>query len=337
MVIRERDRVAEGDDQTHDQIGDGPGRALGCEEGWNPGVHDAEAFYAAYPSAFFVADREGEVVGTVSIVSYPGDECFAAFLMVRPHMRGHGIGGMLLDHLQAVGKGKNIGGDGVVAMLPTYAARGYKFAHWHLRFKGVGGGDEDRDLTDLVDVSFEELSRYDRSIFPAPRDEFLRSFLGQEGTRTLVSIDGGKITGYGTIRPSMTGHRIGPLFADDRPTAERIMRALVANIPGEPFFIDVPEPTPPPWPWCTTTRWSRCSERDAYTRSGRRTCRWARCSVSPRWSLAESSQRPRRMSVSSSRRPTKSSNGTPYWGAFSPWRLTATVLLCSSLSPMTRM
>lgn len=216
-----------------------------AEEGWNPGVHDAEAFYAAYPSAFFVADREGEVVGTVSIVSYPGDVCFAAFLMVRPHMRGHGIGGMLLDHLQAVGKGKNIGGDGVVAMLPTYAARGYKFAHWHLRFKGVGGGDEDRDLTDLVDVSFEELSRYDRSIFPAPRDEFLRSFLGQEGTRTLVSIDGGKITGYGTIRPSMTGHRIGPLFADDRPTAERIMRALVANIPGEPFFIDVPEPNAP--------------------------------------------------------------------------------------------
>ncbi len=213
-----------------------------AEEGWNPGIHDAEAFYQACPSGFFVADRGGEVVGTVSLVSYPGDMSFAGFLMVRPDMRGRGVGGLLIRHLLEAGNDRNIGGDGVPAMLPTYIGKGFKFAYWHHRFQGVGGGNAVGGPAELADTSFEELVRYDKSIFLAPREDFLRAFLRQEGTRTLVSIESGRIDGYGAIRPCQAGYRVGPLFADDRATAERILRALIATIPGEPYFLDVPEP-----------------------------------------------------------------------------------------------
>ncbi len=45
------------------------------------------------------------------------------------------------------------------------------------------------------------------------------------------------------IRPSRIGYRVGPLFADDAPTAEALFDALVTRIPaGEPVYIDIPQP-----------------------------------------------------------------------------------------------
>jgi len=152
-----------------------------AEEGWNPGIHDAEAFYGADPNGFYAAERGGEIVGTASLVSYPGDLSFAGFLIVRPDLRGQGIGGLLIRHLMESGRGRNIGGDGVPEMLPTYLRKGFRFAYWHRRFQGVGGGQAAGNLVALADLPFEELMRYDRGVFPATRDEFLRAFLGAGG------------------------------------------------------------------------------------------------------------------------------------------------------------
>ncbi|MDD4242632.1 MAG: hypothetical protein PHG54_14480, partial [Smithellaceae bacterium] len=41
-----------------------------AREGWNPGLHDAECFYAADPRGFFLARRDGEPVGALSAVAY---------------------------------------------------------------------------------------------------------------------------------------------------------------------------------------------------------------------------------------------------------------------------
>jgi len=43
-------------------------------------------------------------------------------------------------------------------------------------------------------------------------------------------------------RKCHTGHKIGPLFARDRATAGVILDGLIAGIPGEPFYLDIPVP-----------------------------------------------------------------------------------------------
>ncbi len=211
------------------------------KEGWNPGLHDADAFYTAAPSAFFVGEIAGEMVASVSLVDYPGDLSFFGMNIVRKDMRGQGIGRRMVEFVLERGKGRNIGADGVPAMIPHYQKMGFRAAYRNYRFRGWGDEDRGHDLVLACNVPFEDLVEYDRRIFTAPREEFLHSFLFQERTTALVCLHDKAIAGYGAIRPCRLGYRVGPLFADNRRTAEKVLRALISTIPGEKFFIDVPE------------------------------------------------------------------------------------------------
>ena len=45
---------------------------LAAAEGWNPGLNDAECFFAADPNGFLIGELAGKMVGCVSSVSYAG-------------------------------------------------------------------------------------------------------------------------------------------------------------------------------------------------------------------------------------------------------------------------
>lgn len=111
-----------------------------AEEGWNPGRHDAELFWATDPEAFIAAELDGELIGGGAITSYAGEFGFMGFFIVRPEFRGHGFGDTLWhvrrDRLLArLRPGASIGMDGVFAMQDYYATGGFVFSHRNLRFR----------------------------------------------------------------------------------------------------------------------------------------------------------------------------------------------------------
>jgi GNAT superfamily N-acetyltransferase len=216
--------------------------AWAAQEGWNPGLHDAETFYQADPNGFFVAQEGHEVVGTFSVVSYPGDLSFGGLYMVRPDRRGTGVGRLMLDHILAHTRDRNLGIDGVPAMVGTYEHYGFRFAYWNHRFQGLGGGPAPSDLASARDVDLDALLRYDAELFSTPRNEFFRAFLNQPDSSSLVSFDGSRINGFGAVRRCVSGHKVGPLFADDVATARKVLGGLLSAIPGETYFLDVPGP-----------------------------------------------------------------------------------------------
>ncbi len=211
-------------------------------EGWNPGLDDAEAFRTADPDGFLIGELAGEPVGCISVVAYGEGFGFLGFYIVRPDFRGKGYGIRIwqagMDRL----KGRNVGLDGVVAQQDNYRRSDFQYAYANERFEGTGGGTAPGGVVELADVPFERVAAYDREMFLAPRDAFLRTWIARPGGRALGVVDGGTLRGFGVIRPCRSGHKIGPLFADSPDIAERLFANLIAGVPGEPVFLDVPRP-----------------------------------------------------------------------------------------------
>ena len=59
-------------------------------EGWNPGLYDADSFYAADPCGFFMAELNGEPAGCISAVAYDDSFGFMGFYIVRKDLRKQG-------------------------------------------------------------------------------------------------------------------------------------------------------------------------------------------------------------------------------------------------------
>lgn len=211
-------------------------------EGWNPGANDAECFYAVDPNGFFIGELNGEPVATISAVAYDDAFGFAGFYIVAPEHRDAGLGMAMFRHAVDYLGNRNIGGDGVLEMVPKYETAGFKQAYRNARYEGVGRDDAVPDTVPLADVPFDAVEAYDRAHFPAPRTAFLRAWLSQPNAAGCALRDGARLRGYGVMRACAEGYKIAPLFADGPDEADALFRALSAQAAGAPIYLDIPEP-----------------------------------------------------------------------------------------------
>ena len=218
-------------------------------EGWNPGVHDAEAFHAADAEGFLVGLLNGKPIASISAVRYGDHFGFIGFYIVVPELRGQGYGLQLWNAAMERLKGRLVGLDGVVEQQANYRKSGFEFAYNNIRFQGiaqpVSTPAADPGLADLADVPKAALNAFDRELFPAPRHAFLESWLSRPETTAKACMKNGLLQGYGVIRPCQTGYKIGPLFANDLTTAQSLYNALVSQVePGAQVQLDIPQINP---------------------------------------------------------------------------------------------
>ena len=188
-------------------------------EGWNPGLHDAELFWATDQEAFLAADLEDVLIGGGAVTSYDEEFGFMGFFILKPEYRGRGLGNKLWyarrDRLLGrLRSGATIGLDGVFAMQDFYAKGGFVFSHRNLRFRtdvatprGTSLLDGE-DIVPLADIPFELVLDYDRTCFPAPRPTFLRGWISQPDALALGCQRDGKLSGYGVVRRCREGCKL---------------------------------------------------------------------------------------------------------------------------------
>jgi GNAT superfamily N-acetyltransferase len=220
-------------------------------EGWNPGKHDDQAFYAADPEGFWVGLLDGEPISTISAVRYGDDFGFIGLYIVRPEYRGLGYGLKLwqvaMQHLH----GRLIGLDGVVAQQANYKKNGFKFAYNNIRYQGIAGPSQapsqtlnlftDMQVLPVSAVSNDWLVAYDRNFFPQSRERFLTAWIGQPGVIARVVMIDDMVRGFGVIRPCETGYKIGPLFADEESIAQQLFDTLLGSVQhGTQIQFDIP-------------------------------------------------------------------------------------------------
>ena len=213
-------------------------------EGWNPGLRDADCFFAADPGGFLVGLLDGEPVATISAVKYGDAFGFIGFYIVKPALRGRGYGLALWNAAMAALHGRNVGLDGVVDQQENYRRSGFVLAYRNIRFEGRGGAAPvaDAAIVPLASRPFAEVERYDRAFFPDARTSFLRCWIGQRGSEAVGILDDGVLAGLGVMRPCRSGFKIGPLYAGSPQLAERLFDYLRAAAPQDAaVFLDVPE------------------------------------------------------------------------------------------------
>jgi hypothetical protein len=71
----------------------------------------------------------------------------------------------------------------------------------------------------------------------------LRRWIALPDSAAFAVVSEGPLRGYGVIRCSIDGHKIGPLFADDAVVAETLLQALWGSAPGSRACIDIPDAT----------------------------------------------------------------------------------------------
>lgn len=217
---------------------------LAAREGWNPGLHDARSFFEADPDGFLIAEVDGRLAGCLSAVSYDGRFGFIGLYIVVPQWRGHGIGWRLWTLGMERLAGHLVGLDGVPAQQDNYRKSGFALAWRNVRYAGVArhaGSEGSMALVPLSDVDFTRLCADDRRVFPAPRERFLRAWIGMPDAIGLAFVQGDRLAGWGVIRRCREGHKIGPLVADSPSVASSLYRALCDRVnEGDTVFLDVP-------------------------------------------------------------------------------------------------
>ncbi|MAK55335.1 MAG: GNAT family N-acetyltransferase [Pusillimonas sp.] len=213
-------------------------------EGWNPGLHDADAFYAADPEGFLLGSLNGEPIACISAVRYGETFGFIGFYIVAPAYREQGYGLKLWHVAMQRLHGRLIGLDGVVAQQNNYRKSGFEFAYNNIRYQGVANplASFDAGIVDLASVSELELNDFDSAMFPAPRRAFLSSWISRPGTVAKAVIKDDVLQGYGVIRPCRAGYKIGPLFARNAQVAQSLYDALVSQVEkGAQVQLDIPQ------------------------------------------------------------------------------------------------
>ncbi len=225
-----------------------------AKEGWNPGLHDANAFWATDPDGFLVAERGAQVAGVASIVSYDARFGFLGLFIVRTDLRKQGIGRALwADAMQTLRSrllpgSTNLGLDGPVALRPFYEKHGFHFHTRHIRFEGRGvASPPPNGVAPAARVPFAALLALDNEFFPAPRSRFLAAWLRLPGSAAFAATPRGtmgKLGGYAVVRKGRAGFKIGPLFAKDDASADALFAACSAHAAGQALYLDAPENHP---------------------------------------------------------------------------------------------
>ena len=223
------------------------------QEGWNPGLSDAAAFWHTDPNGFIGGFIDDQAVGTISAVRYGDAFGFMGFYIVKPEFRGCGYGLQLwqaaLEHLHGL---TSVGLDGVVAQQDNYRKSGFIYAHRNMRFAGkpqlrqqpIGLMAGEKPV-DISEVPFKTLAEFDTQHFATSRPGFLYDWIQQPGHHGLAIMRGTDLCAYGVLRPCVSGYKIGPLFAVTPEQARNLMIALCQDLPvTELVHIDPPAENP---------------------------------------------------------------------------------------------
>jgi ribosomal protein S18 acetylase RimI-like enzyme len=219
--------------------------------GWNQTEADWAGYLALGPGGCLAACADGALAGAATTIRYGGELGWIGMVLVHPNFRRLGLGSELLRralrHLAEAGT-RSVGLDATPLGRKVYLPLGFRDVGEVTRFEGTGAGEaagapphksvlgvrrlRPADLGAVVDL--------DTRAFGVARPEVLAALSRRNPEWCLVGLDGTRPCGYLVARQGREAVQAGPGVARDPAVAEDLFRALLAAIPGQRVFLDVP-------------------------------------------------------------------------------------------------
>ncbi len=222
------------------------------KEGWNPGLFEVEALYAADSKGFNILEIDDRPVASLASIRYSSQFAFLGLYIVQPQYRKQGYGKLLWDIVMGnLHSCSTIGLNGVKEQVEQYEREGFKPVSTNTRWRGNLLGVTKSSTPHPIPITIQKpeflapLINYSARLFPAPRAPFLAQWLTMPQSHVLAAIENGEISGYGVISKTADGYKIAPLLANKQAIAEQLYLALCRCVGNQgSIYIDTPNNNP---------------------------------------------------------------------------------------------
>jgi GNAT superfamily N-acetyltransferase len=206
--------------------------------GWNQMDADWARFIEYEPDGCFVAEIDGQLVGTVTTTCYGTDLAWIGMMLVHEDFRRRGIASDLINKSLDYLRGRQVRCiklDATPTGLEVYRRLGFQsewtFHRWMRKASSdnrpsIGAGRS-------VSLSADHLA-LDRTAFGAERSRWLE----QLAEDSIVCL---RWEGFGMLRSGFLADYLGPIVAANRDVASEIVRELLDQS-STTIFWDVPHP-----------------------------------------------------------------------------------------------
>lgn len=211
---------------------------------WNQVRRDWEQFLVLTPGGTWVAELDGDVVGTVATVRYGTRFGWIGMVLVDPAERGRGIGTLLLEQgLMLLADMPLVRLDATPAGHGIYLKRGFAEECRLYRFQTTvpeGLAAPPESIRAMTQADLPEVVALDEEIFGANRAAMLHWLWSGAPGYAWIARDDARLAGYAFGRHGHDFEHLGPVVAADATTAQELATACLRSHAGREFVVDAP-------------------------------------------------------------------------------------------------
>ena len=218
------------------------GLRLSRASGWNQSEDDWRVFADFPGGGGFLAEKAGQVIGTVAFLRY-GSVAWIAMMLVDPQERRAGIGTQLMNQaLCALKDIRCVGLDATPAGELLYRRFGFVTDSHLVRTKTTietsRFGTSVLPASRMTSADLAGVLRRDRDVFGGDRGQLLTWLFKRAPECAWIVNESADLRGYCFGRPGSLYHQLGPIVAEDAGTASSLVTHCCLQMEGRRVAID---------------------------------------------------------------------------------------------------
>ena len=233
------------------------GMRLRHQAGFNQTEADWRRFLHLEPDGCFVAELDGQPVGTVTNCVFDSVG-WIAMLLVDERVRGRGIGTRLTEHALAYLDARGVASarlDATPRGRPIYEKLGFVAEYELARLEGSPSGGRSHHLAATITADqLDAVVELDREVTGTYRRRLIECLHREKPDAMHVVRAGDEVAGYLTFREGSNATQIGPGVALTDEAGRMLGDVAIQSCTGQRVYVDVPTDNRPAMQWAESKR-----------------------------------------------------------------------------------